>query len=93
MKAETEEKNHISRRKFLGNAAALSAFFIVPRHVLGGKGFIAPSDMITLGFIGAGRQANSLQRSFLNTGEGKIIGVSPSPKGTFSPKFFFLSFT
>lgn len=73
MNTEIEEKNKISRRKFLGNAAALSAFFIVPRHVLGGKGFIAPSDMITLGFIGAGRQANSLQRSFLNTGEAKII--------------------
>jgi predicted dehydrogenase len=73
MKAETEAKSRISRRRFLGNAAALSAFFIVPRHVLGGKGFIAPSDMITLGFIGAGRQANSLQRSFLNTGEAKII--------------------
>ncbi len=75
MVAETEEKNRISRRKFLGNAVALSAFFIVPRHVLGGKGFIPPSDMITLGFIGAGRQAISLQRSFLNTSEAKIIAA------------------
>ncbi|MBA4140226.1 MAG: Gfo/Idh/MocA family oxidoreductase [Segetibacter sp.] len=75
MNTEIEKKNSISRRKFLGNAAALSAFFIVPRHVLGGKGFIAPSDMITLGFIAAGRQAIHLQKSFLNTGEAQIIAA------------------
>ncbi len=73
MNTETSEKSGVSRRKFIENAAALSAFFIVPRFVLGGKGYTAPSDMITLGYIGAGRQAVSLQKSFLNTGEAKII--------------------
>jgi hydroxypyruvate isomerase len=35
----------INRRKFLGSAAAASlAFTIVPRHVLGGQGFVAPSS-------------------------------------------------
>jgi predicted dehydrogenase len=73
MSIETSEKKDLSRRKFIKNTAALSAFFIVPRFVLGGKGYTAPSDMITLGYIGAGRQAVSLQKSFLNTGEAKII--------------------
>lgn len=68
-----EEKTDLSRRKFIANAAALTTFFIVPRFVLGGKGYTAPSDMITLGYIGAGRQALLLQRAFLNTGEAKII--------------------
>ncbi|MEO6916563.1 MAG: Gfo/Idh/MocA family oxidoreductase [Chitinophagaceae bacterium] len=75
MSIETNEKNDLTRRKFIGNAAALSAFFIVPRFVLGGKGFTAPSDMITLGCIGAGRQGVSLQKNFLNTGEAKIIAA------------------
>jgi len=57
-------KKTISRRKFIGNAATLSAFLILPRHVLGGKGFIAPSDQINLGFIGAGRRGLSLRDSF-----------------------------
>src|SRR5207302_823529 len=36
-----------NRRKFLGNAAATAAAFtIVPRHVLGGPGVVAPSDKI-----------------------------------------------
>jgi predicted dehydrogenase len=76
MSQEKEHGKGWSRRKFIGNAAALSAFFIVPRFVLGGKGYIPPSDMITLGYIAAGRQAVGLQKSFLNTGEAKIIACS-----------------
>lgn len=36
---------------------AAAAFTIVPRNVLGGNGFLAPSDRINLGYIGLGRQA------------------------------------
>jgi hypothetical protein len=36
------------RRDFLGRVAAASAFTIVPRRVLGGRGHIAPSDMVVL---------------------------------------------
>jgi hypothetical protein len=45
-----------NRRKFLGMAAAGAAFTIVPRHVLGGPGVVAPSDKITLAYIGTGTQ-------------------------------------
>lgn len=63
----------ISRRKFLGNAATLSAFLIVPRHVLGGRGYTAPSDQVHLGFIGSGRQAITLQKAFLPQEGAKIV--------------------
>lgn len=44
-----------SRRSFLKNSiGAVAAFTIVPRHVLGGKNFIAPSDQLTKGVIGVG---------------------------------------
>ncbi len=47
----------VSRREFLGSATVASlAFTIVPRHVMGGPGFVAPSDKITLGYIGCGTQ-------------------------------------
>ena len=44
-----------SRRTFLaaGGAASLG-FMIVPRHVLGGVGFVAPSERVRLAGIGAG---------------------------------------
>jgi len=45
-----------NRRSFLGTAAGVAAFTIVPRHVLGGPGFVAPSDKITLAYIGTGTQ-------------------------------------
>lgn len=44
-----------SRRDFIKKSAlALSAFAIVPRHVLGGPGFLAPSDTLTKAIIGVG---------------------------------------
>ena len=50
-------KDKINRRKFLGSAAAGSlALTVIPRSVLGGTGFVAPSDKMTLGYIGCGTQ-------------------------------------
>ena len=58
----------VSRRNFLKSSAILSAgFMIVPRHVLGGQGYIAPSDTINLGFIGTGRQSRGLGPRFMKT--------------------------
>jgi predicted dehydrogenase len=44
-----------SRRRFLKEALLAGAgFTIIPRHVLGGNGFIAPSDQLTKAIIGVG---------------------------------------
>ncbi len=47
----------MNRRGFLERVAAASAFTIVPRRVLGGPGFVAPSDMLLLAQVGCGTQA------------------------------------
>jgi len=47
---------HISRREFMGSAVASGIFTIVPRQVLGGNGYVAPSERITLAHIGMGTQ-------------------------------------
>ena len=44
----------ISRRDFIGGAAAVAAFTIVPRHVLGGSGNTAPSEKLNIAGIGVG---------------------------------------
>ena len=45
----------ISRRKFLGGAAATAAAFtIVPRHVLGGAGYTPPSEKLNVAGVGVG---------------------------------------
>lgn len=50
----TTERKKIKRRKFLGATAAATAFTIVPRHILGGKGYAAASDKLNIATIGAG---------------------------------------
>src|SRR5260370_32853484 len=47
----------LSRRQLLTGGVAGTAFSIVPRHVVGGSGFVAPSEKITLACIGFGTQA------------------------------------
>jgi len=54
MKIKGPKQNKISRRDFLGRAATVAAFTIVPRHVLAGSGQPAPSDKLNLGCIGCG---------------------------------------
>jgi hypothetical protein len=50
-------RSDIDRRTFLSNAAvSAAAFTIVPRHVLGGAGQVAPSDKTTFALIGCGTQ-------------------------------------
>lgn len=43
-----------NRRTFLKQSALASGVFIVPRHVLGGVGFTAPSDQLNVAAVGAG---------------------------------------
>ena len=47
---------NINRRTFVGSAVASGVLTIVPRHVLGGAGHIAPSEKITMAHIGMGTQ-------------------------------------
>ena len=44
----------INRRSFLKAMGGVALFSIVPRQVLGGEKFIAPSDQLTKGIIGVG---------------------------------------
>src|SRR5436309_5923880 len=66
----------LSRRKFvLTGGAAAAAFTIVPRHVLGGPGFVAPSEKITLAYIGCGTQGLREMLSLLTMPEVQIVAV------------------
>ena len=50
-----KDRQTFDRRKFLkAGVAGAAAFTIIPRHVLGGTGYTAPSDQLTKGIIGVG---------------------------------------
>ncbi|HLN55125.1 MAG TPA: Gfo/Idh/MocA family oxidoreductase [Bacteroidales bacterium] len=51
------KKNGLTRRRFIGTAGAAAAgFTIIPRYVMGGPGYTAPSDLINVAGIGIGSQ-------------------------------------
>lgn len=51
----------MNRRNFIGKTAAgAAAVTVIPRHVLGGNGFVAANDRVNLGYIGAGKQIYTL---------------------------------
>ena len=74
----------ISRRKFVSSAAAASlGFTIVPRHVMGGKNFIPPSDKLTIGYIGCGTQGLSEMADLIANPKVQIVTVcDPNKKST-----------
>lgn len=62
-----------SRRDFLKTGAiAAAGFMIVPRYVLGGKGFIAPSDRLVIASVGTGGKGESDIANFYKSGKAEI---------------------
>src|SRR3954467_12019563 len=78
----TNEPSHpspprsVSRRQFMvTSGVAATAFTIVPRHVLGGAGFVAPSEKITLACVGFGTQAIREIGGILASPDVQIVAV------------------
>jgi len=62
-----------SRRNFIKNTAiAAAGFMIVPRHVLGGKGFLAPSDRLYVAGVGVGGKGQSNLNNIYKGGKADI---------------------
>jgi len=73
----------VTRRKFLGGAATtVAGFTIVPRHVLGGAGYVAPSDKVNIGFIGVGAQGLRVMLEFLRQPDVQGVAVCDVNKGS-----------
>jgi hypothetical protein len=73
----------INRREFLGSAATASvAFTVIPRHVLGGPGYVAPSDKLTLGYIGCGTQGLREMTELIKNPALRIVAVCDPNKFT-----------
>ena len=55
-----KKEDKITRREFMGKAAATAAAFtIVPRYVLGGTEYTAPSDKLNIACVGIGGKGHS----------------------------------
>lgn len=66
----------LSRRRFLGSAAAFSAAVsVVPAAVLGRAGQVAPNSRLTLAFIGVGSQGLRVMLNFLREPDVQAVAV------------------
>lgn len=89
MKRFASQTPSVSRRQFLAGASvAATALTIVPRHVLGGPGQIAPNDKINIAYIGCGSQGLRQLMPALEKPELNIVAVcDPNTKSDDYPEW------
>jgi len=86
----SKRKQSISRRGFMGAGLSAAAIFnIVPRHVLGGPNFVAPSEKVNIALVGAGGQGRSNIRHLFNEPEAQIIAVADPMESVSLENFYF----
>ena len=76
-RTDMDAKPTTTRREFIATtAAAAAAFTIVPRHVLGGPRFVAPSDKVNVAIIGAGGQGRTNTRALFQEDDCQVIALA-----------------
>ena len=86
---EKKIRTRATRRQFLGAASAAAAFALVPRHVLGGARFVAPSEKVNIAIVGAGGQGRSNARYLFHEKEAQIIAVCDVADKTDLSPFYY----
>jgi len=79
-----------NRRQFMTTAASAAvATTILPRHVLGGPGFVAPSDKVNVAIIGVGGQGRGNMRALFHENDCQIIAIAdPCEEWDLTPFYY-----
>lgn len=64
-----------SRRDFVKKSLFASSIVIVPRHVLGGPGFVSPSDRLNIASVGAGGKGRGDIINASVNGRERVVGL------------------
>jgi predicted dehydrogenase len=86
---QTRTKLRTTRRQFLGAAGAAAALTLVPRYVLGGPKFVAPSEKVNVAIIGAGGQGRTNARFLCTLDEAQIVAVCDVAEKTDLSPFYY----
>jgi hypothetical protein len=66
-----------TRRQFIKTAAtAVTAFQILPRHVLGGARFVPPSEKVNVAVVGVGGRGTQNMKALLALDDVQVIAVA-----------------
>ncbi|MBN1999267.1 Gfo/Idh/MocA family oxidoreductase [candidate division KSB1 bacterium] len=69
-------KNQSNRRGFIKKTSTAAVFTIVPRFVLGGSGYVPPSDRLILAMVGTGGRGMNNLKSFLQHDDVQIAAIA-----------------
>ncbi len=83
------QKQTTGRRRFLATTSAAAAATLVPRHVLGGPGFVAPSDKVNVAVIGAGGQGRTNIRALFQEKDCQVIAIADPAEDWDLSAFYF----
>jgi len=70
-------------------AGALAGITIVPRHVLGGPKFVAPSETVYIGIIGCGGQGRTNARGLFGQDDARIVAVADPREQADYSRFYY----
>ncbi len=65
-----------NRRKFIKSTSAVAAAMIVPRHVLGGPGYVAPSERVNVAVIGVGGRGFQNTKELMKLPDVRVVAVA-----------------
>ena len=80
------------RRNFLKATTTCAAgFIIVPRHVLGGKGYTSPSDKVTIAAVGVGGRGKENVAELLKLDDVQVVAIADPAKYWDLSRFYYRS--
>ena len=78
----------VSRRKFLRQGAAVATgLMVVPRRVLGGRGYVPPSDKVNIAIVGVGGRGSSHVGDFVRRQDANLAAVCDVDTARTSARF------
>lgn len=80
---------HTSRRGFIKKSSLVAAATIVPRHVLGGPGRVAPSDRVNVALIGAGGRGRQNVRELMKLPDVQVTAVADPAESWDLKEFYY----
>ena len=88
---DTKQLNRrLNRRYFLRmTGAAAAGFSLLPRYLLGGPGFVPPSERVHIAIVGAGGQGRTNVRALFNEPNARIVAVcDPNEQDDYTPYYY-----
>jgi len=89
-KTGKSENARISRRSFIGGAAAAAtSFAVVPRYVMGRSGYTAPSEKLNIAIIGTGGQGTQNIKGLLGHSDIQVMAICDVNEQSDYSRFYY----